>query len=190
MSSFTGGKLRLKKPGSVSTAGFVAAPSSAAPPRLAGVKRPVGGEEEIGKESKREKLALVTDTAGEPPSSGGSGGEGGSSKFREEGGSSSGGNDGRGGGEGASGSDGLGPSAPPTGRAGGGAGGGGVGIAALDTRTPAQRAFDEVQRKRMLEEAKKLASKSHRERVEELNEKLKKAPEHNDLFRISYGGQG
>jgi len=61
---------------------------------------------------------------------------------------------------------------------------------APDSRTPAQRAFDEVQRKRLREEAVKMAAKSHRERVSELNEKLKKAPEHNDLFRISYGGQG
>jgi cell division protease FtsH len=50
--------------------------------------------------------------------------------------------------------------------------------------------LDEVQAKRLKEEAKKMAAKSHSERVSELNEKLKKAPEHNDLFRISYGGQG
>lgn len=69
-------------------------------------------------------------------------------------------------------------------------GGGGGGSSAHDSRTPAQRAYDEVQAKRLKEEAKKMAAKSHSERVSELNEKLKKAPEHNDLFRISYGGQG
>ena len=72
----------------------------------------------------------------------------------------------------------------------GGAGDGGGGSSASDSRTPAQRAFDEVQSKRLKEEARKMAAKSHSERVSELNEKLKKAPEHNDLFRISYGGQG
>ncbi len=72
----------------------------------------------------------------------------------------------------------------------GGAGGGVSRGGAQDTRTPAQKAFDEVQAKRLKEEAKKMAAKSHSERVSELNEKMKKAPEHNDLFRISYGGQG
>ena len=35
-----------------------------------------------------------------------------------------------------------------------------------------------------------MASKSHREKVEAMNEYLAKLPAHNDLFKISYGGQG
>jgi hypothetical protein len=42
----------------------------------------------------------------------------------------------------------------------------------------------------MRERAQKEAQKSHRERIEDLNRLLETAPEHYDLFRISYGGQG
>lgn len=34
------------------------------------------------------------------------------------------------------------------------------------------------------------ASKSHRERVEDLNKLLETTPEHYDLFRISFAGTG
>jgi hypothetical protein len=35
-----------------------------------------------------------------------------------------------------------------------------------------------------------MAAKSHREKIEAMNEYLAKLPEHNDLFRISYAGTG
>ena len=35
-----------------------------------------------------------------------------------------------------------------------------------------------------------MASKSHREKVEAMNEYLSKLPEHNDIFKISYAGTG
>ena len=39
-------------------------------------------------------------------------------------------------------------------------------------------------------EMEKLASKSHRERVEEFNEKLSNLTEHNDIPRVSAAGNG
>jgi hypothetical protein len=38
--------------------------------------------------------------------------------------------------------------------------------------------------------ASKMASKSHREKVEELNHYLAALPQHNDIFKISYAGIG
>lgn len=66
-----------------------------------------------------------------------------------------------------------------------------AGAGVRDTRTEAQRRFDEIQAKRLAEgEARKLASKSHKERVQEFNALLEKLPEHNDLFKIQYAGTG
>ena len=62
--------------------------------------------------------------------------------------------------------------------------------AVLDRRTPAQRAHDEALARRRDELANKAASKSHRQRVDELNHLLATAPEHFDLPRISFAGQG
>ncbi len=151
---------------SSSSAGAAASSSAAAPVRQSGTKRPASELVE-GEREEEGTSATETGASSAAAGSGGGGGPGGS-------GSGSGAN-------------------------GGGAGGGSSAAAELafgpadggvDERTPAQRAFDAVQAKRLKDEAKKMASKSHSERVSELNEKLKKAPEHNDLFRISYGGQG
>jgi len=60
----------------------------------------------------------------------------------------------------------------------------------LSTKTSSQRRFEEAQKKRLQERAKKEATKSHREKIEDLNKLLETMPEHYDLFRISYGGQG
>ena len=60
----------------------------------------------------------------------------------------------------------------------------------LSTKTSTQLRFEEAQRKRLHERAKKEATKSHREKIEDLNKLLETMPEHYDLFRISYGGQG
>lgn len=57
-------------------------------------------------------------------------------------------------------------------------------------KTPAQIQFEEAQRKRMKHYAEKNASKSYREKIEEVNRKLEKIPEHNDIFKISYAGTG
>lgn len=55
-----------------------------------------------------------------------------------------------------------------------------------DRRTAAEKRFEEHQLKYEAERLKVAASKSHREKVKELNEKLSTLTEHNDLFRISY----
>jgi hypothetical protein len=60
----------------------------------------------------------------------------------------------------------------------------------VDRRTPAQRAHDEAQARRRGELAAKAATKTHRQRVDELNHALATAPEHFDLPRISYAGMG
>ena len=57
-------------------------------------------------------------------------------------------------------------------------------------KTAAQLRFEEAQLRRLPERARKEAGKSHREKIEGLNKLLETMPEHYDLFRISYGGQG
>ena len=57
-------------------------------------------------------------------------------------------------------------------------------------KTAAQQRFEGAQRRRLGERARKEAGKSHREKIEALNTLLETMPEHYDLFRISYGGQG
>ncbi|GAA6062791.1 hypothetical protein JCM10212_002160 [Sporobolomyces blumeae] len=55
------------------------------------------------------------------------------------------------------------------------------------TKTKAQLKFEEVQRKRLLEKAAKAATKSHKERVAEFNEKLENLSEHYDTPKIGPG---
>jgi protein FAM32A len=47
--------------------------------------------------------------------------------------------------------------------------------------TDAERKHQETRRKRLLEQAKTQPVKTHREKVEELNKKLSRQPEHNDM---------
>ncbi|KAK4055521.1 hypothetical protein OIV83_000067 [Microbotryomycetes sp. JL201] len=54
-------------------------------------------------------------------------------------------------------------------------------------KTEAQRRFEEVQKKRMLEKAAKAATKSHKDRVAEFNAKLERLSEHHDMPRIGPG---
>ncbi|BGO90708.1 hypothetical protein NBRC10512_000648 [Rhodotorula toruloides] len=54
-------------------------------------------------------------------------------------------------------------------------------------KTEAQRRFEEVQRKRLLEKAAKAAAKSHKERVAEFNEKLENMSEHYDIPKVGPG---
>jgi hypothetical protein len=52
---------------------------------------------------------------------------------------------------------------------------------------PHRTAHPPPQRKEL---AGKMASKSHRQKVEAMNEYLSKIPEHNDIPKISYAGTG
>jgi len=56
-----------------------------------------------------------------------------------------------------------------------------------EAKTPAERRFEEMQRQREEQEAKKLSLKSHRERVEEFNSKLDKLPTHFDIPKVGPG---
>lgn len=56
-----------------------------------------------------------------------------------------------------------------------------------DTRTPAQRKFDDIRRIRQDREIEKTASMSHRERIEAMNTHLSKLSEHNDMPKIGPG---
>ncbi len=54
-----------------------------------------------------------------------------------------------------------------------------------DDLTPAERKSLEMKKKREMQELEKIGGKSHRERVEEFNEKLGNLTEHNDIPRVS-----
>ncbi|KAI8811716.1 DUF1754-domain-containing protein [Cladochytrium replicatum] len=54
-------------------------------------------------------------------------------------------------------------------------------------KTPAELKFEEASRKRRAEMISKIASKSHKERVAEYNEKLEQMSEHHDLPKIGPG---
>ncbi|GAA5889547.1 hypothetical protein JCM8208_001056 [Rhodotorula glutinis] len=68
----------------------------------------------------------------------------------------------------------------------GGSSSGSTSVAASG-KTEAQRRFEEVQRKRLLEKAAKAAVKSHKERVAEFNEKLENLSEHYDIPKVGPG---
>lgn len=55
-----------------------------------------------------------------------------------------------------------------------------------DTRTEAEKRFEAHAEKYEMQRVKKLASKSHREKIKELNEKLATMTEHQDIPRVSY----
>ncbi|GAA5854618.1 hypothetical protein JCM8547_004911 [Rhodosporidiobolus lusitaniae] len=59
--------------------------------------------------------------------------------------------------------------------------------APADGKTEAQRRFEEVQRKRLLDKAAKAAVKSHKDRVAEFNEKLENLSEHYDIPKVGPG---
>lgn len=62
----------------------------------------------------------------------------------------------------------------------------GSGSSRRDLRTPAEIAYDEAMAKRDVEKIMKKASKSHKERVEELNSYLDKLTEYNDVPKVSW----
>lgn len=53
--------------------------------------------------------------------------------------------------------------------------------------TDAERKFRLAQEKKIGKSAKQLASRSHREKIEEYNTKLAKLTEHNDIPRVGPG---
>ena len=55
-----------------------------------------------------------------------------------------------------------------------------------DTRTEAEKRFEAHAEKYEMQRVKKLAAKSHREKIKELNEKLATMTEHQDIPRVSY----
>ncbi|ETW87025.1 hypothetical protein HETIRDRAFT_99428 [Heterobasidion irregulare TC 32-1] len=56
-----------------------------------------------------------------------------------------------------------------------------------DRKTEAERRFQEVQRKRLEERVKKLATKTHKDRVHEFNSKLEALSEHHDIPKVGPG---
>ncbi|DBA03437.1 TPA: hypothetical protein N0F65_002845 [Lagenidium giganteum] len=60
----------------------------------------------------------------------------------------------------------------------------------MNDMTPAQRRYEEHRRKREAEEIEKVASKTYRERMEELNQHLSSLTEHHDIPRVSAAGNG
>ncbi|KAK9895939.1 DUF1754-domain-containing protein [Cystobasidium minutum MCA 4210] len=53
--------------------------------------------------------------------------------------------------------------------------------------TESERRYEEVRRKRLAEKVRKEAKKSHKDRVQEFNDKLERLSEHHDLPRIGPG---
>lgn len=57
----------------------------------------------------------------------------------------------------------------------------------VDRRTAAERQYDEIQTKRAADKTKKMALKSHRERVAEFNAHLASLSEHHDIPKVGPG---
>ncbi|RUS15716.1 hypothetical protein BC937DRAFT_92093 [Endogone sp. FLAS-F59071] len=55
------------------------------------------------------------------------------------------------------------------------------------TKTAAELKFEEIQRKRQEEKVKKAATKSHKEKVAEFNQKLEEMTEHYDIPKVGPG---
>ncbi|KAL6074504.1 Protein fam32a [Balamuthia mandrillaris] len=56
-----------------------------------------------------------------------------------------------------------------------------------EAKTEAERKFEEAQKKREKQVVKKLATKSHRQRVEEFNKHLEALPNHFDIPKVGPG---
>ncbi|KAG1175811.1 hypothetical protein G6F70_003907 [Rhizopus microsporus] len=54
-------------------------------------------------------------------------------------------------------------------------------------KTEAELKFEEIQRKRQMERVSKAATKSHKDRVSEFNQKLEKLSEHHDIPKVGPG---
>ncbi|KAK7695272.1 hypothetical protein QCA50_002462 [Cerrena zonata] len=62
-----------------------------------------------------------------------------------------------------------------------------VGTSSSDRKTAAEKRFEEVRRKRLAEKVAKLADKSHKDRVNEFNNKLEALSEHHDIPKVGPG---
>lgn len=60
----------------------------------------------------------------------------------------------------------------------------------LNGLTPSQRKFELMRRKREQEQISKMISKTHREKMNEFNEKLSKQTDFNDIPKVSSAGNG
>ncbi|KAI0734709.1 DUF1754-domain-containing protein [Fomitopsis betulina] len=58
---------------------------------------------------------------------------------------------------------------------------------ASERKTPAEKRFEEVQRKRLAERVTKLAHQTHKDRVHEFNSKLEALSEHHDIPKVGPG---
>ncbi|KAN0124827.1 DUF1754 domain containing protein [Russula decolorans] len=56
-----------------------------------------------------------------------------------------------------------------------------------ERKTAAEKRFQEVQRKRCADKVKKLAGKTHKDRVHEYNSKLESLSEHHDIPKVGPG---
>ncbi|KAF9225450.1 DUF1754-domain-containing protein [Gyrodon lividus] len=56
-----------------------------------------------------------------------------------------------------------------------------------DRKTDAERRFEEVQRRRLESKVAKMAHKTHKDRVNELNAKLESLSEHHDIPKVGPG---
>ncbi|KAI0045221.1 DUF1754-domain-containing protein [Auriscalpium vulgare] len=56
-----------------------------------------------------------------------------------------------------------------------------------DRKTAAEKRFQQVQRKRLADKVKKLANKTHKDRVHEFNEHLESLSEHHDIPKVGPG---
>lgn len=57
----------------------------------------------------------------------------------------------------------------------------------VDRRTAAERKYDDIQAKRAADKTKKMAQKSHRERVADFNAHLASLSEHHDIPKVGPG---
>ncbi|EGO31050.1 hypothetical protein SERLADRAFT_376595 [Serpula lacrymans var. lacrymans S7.9] len=56
-----------------------------------------------------------------------------------------------------------------------------------DKKTEAERRFEDVQRRRLADKVAKIAHKTHKDRVAELNAKLESLSEHHDIPKVGPG---
>ncbi|KAH7908003.1 hypothetical protein BJ138DRAFT_1091930 [Hygrophoropsis aurantiaca] len=61
------------------------------------------------------------------------------------------------------------------------------GSKANDRKTDAERRFEEVQKRRLADKVAKMAHKTHKDRVAELNAKLESLSEHHDIPKVGPG---
>ncbi|KAF9454105.1 DUF1754-domain-containing protein [Macrolepiota fuliginosa MF-IS2] len=57
----------------------------------------------------------------------------------------------------------------------------------VSKKTEAERRFEEVQKKRLVQRVAKLAGKTHKDRVNEFNSKLEALSEHHDIPKVGPG---